>query len=125
MSPDYCRCWEHRCPVVLCPACYADSLRADSRTTWRFNYCGPQEGCTKASAQPYQQQRSLPVDKALSTHLNGGRHYINGSFKTLLETFGISGFELERMPSDNDVGVDARCKNRDKACYILVERIRG
>src|SRR5262245_15159519 len=44
MSPGYCRCWEHRCPVVLCPACYACSLRADSRTTRRFNYCGPQAG---------------------------------------------------------------------------------
>src|SRR5256884_996524 len=40
--PDYCRCWESRCPVVPSPACYADNLQADARATWRFNYCGPQ-----------------------------------------------------------------------------------
>jgi hypothetical protein len=27
--------------------------------------------------------------------------------------------------NDSDVGADARCMNHDKACYRLVERIRG
>src|SRR2546426_5974447 len=33
--------------LVLCPACYADSLRADARATWRCNYCGPQGGARR------------------------------------------------------------------------------
>src|SRR5439155_2457020 len=45
-GPDYCRCWENRCPAVLCPALRTDDLQTHPLVTRQFDSCGPDVVCS-------------------------------------------------------------------------------
>lgn len=92
---DHCRCWERRCPVVLCPAHRAGGLRANPLTTRRFNYCGPQ-------GQPAVKNEALSIEiqtPDIMTYLleNKGKialySGLHGNIRVELGLFGYLGFK--------------------------------